>query len=413
MFGMAVPWAAMGIGALMGGLSSKQSGGNFLKGALQGAALGGVGGMLGGSYGKFGGTGGAGGIFGLGKKMLPNFLAMSGFGMGVEMMGQQGANKRRMEQTRRWLDEEEERRIARLSKIAGYDVADPANFMNPNKYFGSARGGYKTRPHYQLGGPTSMEDDPANAANIQPLQMDPGTMGPGQLTEEFDYMDEASLNPEIQKLYRAFLVANQATEEEVPVEMFMQLMQQQGGGQQGTMMAAEGGSVMGKDEYDEELNRPNMFLGGALGIGALLGGAGLLSKLLGRKKDVRAKIKEKPIFKPFPKPGPHPWMPGDDEDDMENFPILLNNQLALGAAKGGGIGDLDLRGGGASNGPGTGTSDDIPAMLSDGEFVVTANAVQNLGGGDRMLGAQRMYRMMNQLDPNSQTPAEMSGVGYA
>ena len=181
----------------------------------------------------------------------------------------------------------------------------------------------------------------------------------------------------------------------------------------GTYLWNQGGSVMGKDEYDEELNRPNMFLGGALGIGALLGGAGLLSKLLGRKKDVRAKIKEKPIFKPFPKPGPHPWMPGDDEDDMENFPILLNNQLALGAAKGGGIGDLDLRGGGASNGPGTGTSDDIPAMLSDGEFVVTANAVQNLGGGDRMLGAQRMYRMMNQLDPNSQTPAEMSGVGYA
>ncbi len=80
---------------------------------------------------------------------------------------------------------------------------------------------------------------------------------------------------------------------------------------------------------------------------------------------------------------------------------------------GGGIEDLDMTGGGASFGPGTGTSDDIPAMLSDGEFVVTANAVQNLGGGDRMLGARRMYQMMNQLDPNSQTPAEMSGVGYA
>ena len=80
---------------------------------------------------------------------------------------------------------------------------------------------------------------------------------------------------------------------------------------------------------------------------------------------------------------------------------------------GGGIGDLDMTGGGASFGPGTGTSDDIPAMLSDGEFVVTANAVQNLGGGDRMLGARRMYQMMNQLDPNSQTPAEMNTVGIA
>jgi hypothetical protein len=77
----------------------------------------------------------------------------------------------------------------------------------------------------------------------------------------------------------------------------------------------------------------------------------------------------------------------------------------------GGIADLDMTGGGASYGPGTGTSDDIPAMLSDGEFVVTANAVKNLGGGDRMLGAKKMYSMMNQLDPNSQTPAEMSAVG--
>jgi len=52
-------------------------------------------------------------------------------------------------------------------------------------------------------------------------------------------------------------------------------------------------------------------------------------------------------------------------------------------------------------------------MLSDGEFVVTANAVRNLGGGDRMEGARRMYSMMNQLDPQSQSPAEMSGAGYA
>jgi hypothetical protein len=78
----------------------------------------------------------------------------------------------------------------------------------------------------------------------------------------------------------------------------------------------------------------------------------------------------------------------------------------------GGIADLDMRGGGESIGPGTGTSDDVPAMLSDGEFVMTANAVSNLGGGDRMLGAQRMYNMMNSLDPNSQSPGEMNVAGY-
>tara|TARA_R100001224_G_scaffold38039_3_gene21626 strand:- start:7901 stop:9385 length:1485 start_codon:yes stop_codon:yes gene_type:complete len=44
------------------------------------------------------------------------------------------------------------------------------------------------------------------------------------------------------------------------------------------------------------------------------------------------------------------------------------------------IGELDLRPGGPSVGPGTETSDDIPAMLSDGEFVHTAKANKGLGG---------------------------------
>src|SRR5210317_838669 len=44
------------------------------------------------------------------------------------------------------------------------------------------------------------------------------------------------------------------------------------------------------------------------------------------------------------------------------------------------IGELDMRDGGESVGPGTGTSDDIPAMLSDGEFVMTAAANNGAGG---------------------------------
>ena len=44
------------------------------------------------------------------------------------------------------------------------------------------------------------------------------------------------------------------------------------------------------------------------------------------------------------------------------------------------IGELDMRKGGESVGPGTGTSDDIPAMLSDGEFVMTAAANNGAGG---------------------------------
>ena len=50
----------------------------------------------------------------------------------------------------------------------------------------------------------------------------------------------------------------------------------------------------------------------------------------------------------------------------------------LGFAEGGEV--LDMRDGGESEGPGTGTSDDIPAMLSDGEFVMTASANNGIGG---------------------------------
>jgi len=54
--------------------------------------------------------------------------------------------------------------------------------------------------------------------------------------------------------------------------------------------------------------------------------------------------------------------------------------------------------GGEIVGRGTGTSDSIPARLSDGEFVMTARAVRNAGNGDRDLGAARMYDMMNRFE---------------
>ena len=66
--------------------------------------------------------------------------------------------------------------------------------------------------------------------------------------------------------------------------------------------------------------------------------------------------------------------------------------------------------GGFVEGPGTGTSDDIPAAiyqdgepvqeaaLSDGEFVMTADAVKGAGNGDRNKGAAEMYRLMRQFE---------------
>jgi len=58
----------------------------------------------------------------------------------------------------------------------------------------------------------------------------------------------------------------------------------------------------------------------------------------------------------------------------------------------------NFMGGGEVEGPGTGTSDSVPARLSDGEFVLTAKAIRGAGGGDRNVGAARMYDMMSQLE---------------
>ena len=52
-------------------------------------------------------------------------------------------------------------------------------------------------------------------------------------------------------------------------------------------------------------------------------------------------------------------------------------------------------------GPGTGTSDEIPAMLSDGEFVMTNKAVEGAdpsGNGDRYAGAKNLYGMMRNFE---------------
>ena len=43
-------------------------------------------------------------------------------------------------------------------------------------------------------------------------------------------------------------------------------------------------------------------------------------------------------------------------------------------------------------------ADDIPAMLSNNEFVFTADAVRGMGDGDVNRGAERMYSMMKQLE---------------
>jgi len=61
-------------------------------------------------------------------------------------------------------------------------------------------------------------------------------------------------------------------------------------------------------------------------------------------------------------------------------------------------------------GPGTGTSDEIPAMLSDGEFVMTAQAVRNAGGGSRKQGAKNMYKLMKNLEKGGSLSEQSLGM---
>jgi len=59
----------------------------------------------------------------------------------------------------------------------------------------------------------------------------------------------------------------------------------------------------------------------------------------------------------------------------------------------------EFAGSGAVEGPGSGVSDSIPARLSDGEFVFTAKAVQEIG-------ADNLQRMMEEAEMNADAPME-------
>lgn len=63
-----------------------------------------------------------------------------------------------------------------------------------------------------------------------------------------------------------------------------------------------------------------------------------------------------------------------------------------------GIGMGYFKSGGPVKGPGSEKSDSIPAMLSDGEFVMTAKAVRGAGGGSREKGFDRMEDMMKKFE---------------
>ena len=89
----------------------------------------------------------------------------------------------------------------------------------------------------------------------------------------------------------------------------------------------------------------------------------------------------------------------DETLSLLGLDTLFAKDGGIASFKDGGIMDLRAKGG-MSLGPGTEKSDDIPAMLSDGEFVMTARAVRGMGGGSRAAGAKKLYNMMDAAEKN-------------
>jgi hypothetical protein len=58
-------------------------------------------------------------------------------------------------------------------------------------------------------------------------------------------------------------------------------------------------------------------------------------------------------------------------------------------------------------------ADDVPARLSKNEFVFTADAVRNAGGGDVDKGAEVMYNVMKNLEAGGDVSEETQGLDGA
>ena len=110
-------------------------------------------------------------------------------------------------------------------------------------------------------------------------------------------------------------------------------------------------------------------------------------------------------------------MQGDDEEDDgraeiiaranrpfgHGMPTSINTMRSL--AEGGETTPdyFPRRNGGIMPSEGSGTKDDVPAMLMAGEFVLTKDAINGLGGGNQRQGIAKAYDMQNQLERKART----------
>jgi hypothetical protein len=85
---------------------------------------------------------------------------------------------------------------------------------------------------------------------------------------------------------------------------------------------------------------------------------------------------------------------------VDNMPIPDQGMTIGGPAQfnDGGAAYYPRRNGGIMPSEGSGTKDDVPAMLTAGEFVMTRDAVKGAGNGNLNSGINKMYGMMDRLE---------------
>ena len=159
-----------------------------------------------------------------------------------------------------------------------------------------------------------------------------------------------------------------------------------GGIMSGNPFGTQTGGTRGQSLLDKLLGNKNLLSAGLGGLGAL---ASYKSAQQARKEAAGASA-------------------------GKNAPVTATRTAYKGtkySAAGGGIGTLEMAGGGRAlpprylDGHSDGMADKVPAhidnkrpaALSDGEFVIPADVVSHLGNGNSNAGAKRLYEMMDRI----------------
>lgn len=108
-------------------------------------------------------------------------------------------------------------------------------------------------------------------------------------------------------------------------------------------------------------------------------------------------------------PTPASPTPGTPPGTANTQPLPVNTPRPSLKAQGGALGELDEEAPGPGQsrhvrGAGDGTSDDIDAKLSDGEYVIDANTVSMLGNGSNEAGAKRLDQLRENLRKHAAKP---------